>query len=56
MSERATEITMLYHRKAKTAETRKRTFVLSWMRESENHMEGAEPGDATGKRRVPLQT
>ncbi|HEY8734358.1 MAG TPA: hypothetical protein VIL90_07310 [Puia sp.] len=35
--------------RAKTAETRKRTFVLSWKTESENHTEGAEPNDATGK-------
>lgn len=35
--------------KAQTAETRKRTSVLSWMTESENHTEGAEPNDAISK-------
>ena len=32
-----------------TAETRKRTFVLSLKAESASHTEGAESGDATGK-------
>jgi hypothetical protein len=34
---------------AKTAETSKRTARLSWMTESENHVAGAEPGDAASK-------